>query len=84
MDKKPDAKGETAREAGDHGAGADPATADTIEATGDAIIVSAAIHDLADSFREMSAAIRSMIPSGEEDGENTTPERYLDGSPIKK
>ena len=84
MAKRTHEEGETQGEERDHGPGADPATADEIEATGDAIIISAAIHDLADSFREFAAAVRAMIPSSQEDdGEEPKTGRYLDGTPIK-
>lgn len=61
--------------------------ADEIEASGDAIIISDAIHQLAESFRDVAAAIRQATaqPSEEDDDDaDKSVERYLDGSPIKK
>lgn len=76
--------GERAHEAGDQqpdaGAPAD------IEATGDAILISEAIHTLAGSFRELAAAIRQVTaqPDERDEVDEDKQERYLDGTPIKK
>ena len=56
-----------------------------IEATGDAIIIAEAILTLAESFREVAAAIRNATATHEEqEDEDEQVERYLDGSPIRK
>lgn len=84
MDKKTGDESQTeGARADEQHAGGD---ADTIEASGDAIIISDAIQTLAAGFRELAAAIRQVsAPAGDHDETDEDEQgRYLDGTPIKK
>lgn len=55
-----------------------PSESEEIEASGDAIVIAAAIHDLAAAVREFAKIVK---PEGDED-EQTDIERYMDGTPV--